>query len=334
MSSSTRSASRGLALAVIAAAVAGPVGAGEPPPSKARSRANARTAPVRLPDAGTSDARSTIPSWSIPAWLIDGGSSRAPSKVHAWITGTELPDEGNLPGRPITHPARKAPARLPDGGTRKSSAKPPISKVLPAVVRAPGAPPAKALAKVKIARAETSPQMRANPTEISDSVQTPPPTEAELRARAEFERAQRAYDLGRFEDAIVHYSRAYEAMALPPFLFNIAQCHRLLGDHAQAAFFYRRYLDLAGNPPNAPLTRELLSEMEQRQAKHERLEREAGARVRASLMTQLQHPDDLQPVYKRWWFWAAVGVVTAGMTAATIAGTQPPRTTLGTLDSR
>jgi hypothetical protein len=334
MSCSTRSASRGLALAVVAAAVAGPVRAGDPPLSKARSRSNARTAPVRLPDAGTSDARSSVPSWSIPAWLIDGGRSGAPSNVQAWITGTELPGEDNLPGRSITHPTQKVPARLRDGGTRKSTAKPPISKVRPAVARAPGAPPVKAQAKVKIARAVTSPEMRENSPELSDSVQPPPPTEAELRARAEFERAQRAYDLGRFEDAIVHYSRAYEAMALPPFLFNIAQCHRLLGDHAQAAFFYRRYLDLAGNPPNAPLTRELLSEMEQRQAKHERLEREVGARVRASLMTQAQHPDDLQPVYRKWWFWAAVGVVTAGMTAVTIAGTQPPRTTLGTLDSR
>jgi tetratricopeptide (TPR) repeat protein len=165
---------------------------------------------------------------------------------------------------------------------------------------------------------------------------TPPPalTEFEQRARTEFERAQRAYDLGRFEEAIVHYSRAYEALALPPFLFNIAQCHRLLGEYAQAAFFYRRYLDLAGNPPNAALARELLGEMEQRQSDHERLERETGARVRAALMAHPEPPEDLEPLYRRWWFWAAVGGVVAGVTAVTVASSQPSRTTLGTLDSR
>jgi tetratricopeptide (TPR) repeat protein len=166
---------------------------------------------------------------------------------------------------------------------------------------------------------------------------TPPPalTEFEQRARTEFERAQRSYDLGRFEEAIVHYSRAYEAMALPPFLFNIAQCHRLLGEYAQAAFFYRRYLDLAGNPPNAALARELLGEMEQRQSDHERLERETGARVRAALTAHPERPEDLEPLYRRWWFWAAVGGgVVAGMTAVTVVSSQPSRTTLGTLDSR
>jgi hypothetical protein len=207
----------------------------------------------------------------------------------------------------------------------------------------PGGGPKVAAAPSKQPSSETEQARAGAPTDTdggahsgsaTSSAVPPPPTESEQRARSEFERAQRAYDLGRFEEAIVHYSRAYEAMPLPPFLFNIAQCHRLLSEYAQAAFFYRRYLDLAGSPPNAPLARELLSEMEQRQKEHERLERETGARVRAALATPPPRSESFEPLYKRWWFWAAVGGTVAGITAVTVASAQPPRTTLGTLDTR
>ncbi|HZA49310.1 MAG TPA: tetratricopeptide repeat protein, partial [Myxococcaceae bacterium] len=172
-------------------------------------------------------------------------------------------------------------------------------------------------AGVKPPRAELPPDVRdaGVPSGIGLSSPQPPSPESEQLARAEFERAQRAYDLGRFETAIVHYSRAYEAMPLPALLFNIAQCHRLLGEYAQAAFFYRRYLDLAGSPSNAPLTRELLSEMEQRQSERERHERETAARATAALAMNPDGSIQSDPLYKRWWFWAAVGgAVVAGMT--------------------
>jgi hypothetical protein len=192
-------------------------------------------------------------------------------------------------------------------------------------------------AGVKLPRVEAPPDARdaGVPAGIGLTSPQPPSAESEQLARAEFERAQRAYDLGRFETAIVHYSRAYEAMPLPALLFNIAQCHRLLGEYAQAAFFYRRYLDLAGSPSNAPLTRELLSEMEQRQSERERHERDTAARASAALAMNPDGTIQSDPLYKRWWFWAAVGgAVVAGMTAVTIANNQPSQTTLGTLNGR
>jgi hypothetical protein len=267
MPCSIRSANRGLALAVITAALSGPARAGDEA---------ARTLPSPHGGAGTKSSGAPHSDTTRLARSQAGGSSAAAAEQAAKSARSES---------------------SPD-------AKPPRSDALP---------------EGNDAAVGTQP--------------TPPLTESEQRARAEFERAQRAYDLGRFEEAIVHYSRAYEAMALPAFLFNIAQCHRLLGEYAQAAFFYRRYLDLAGNPPNAALARELLSEMEQRQSERERLERETGARVRAAL--QKPRPEDLQePIFRRWWFWAAVGGVVAGMTAVTVASTQPRQTTLGTLDNR
>jgi len=49
-------------------------------------------------------------------------------------------------------------------------------------------------------------------------------TEAKLL----FKRAQLAYKLGKFENALGEYSKAYEMLPLPGFLFNIGQCHRQL----------------------------------------------------------------------------------------------------------
>lgn len=61
-------------------------------------------------------------------------------------------------------------------------------------------------------------------------------------AKRHFERGTRAYNLGRFEQAIDHFEQAYEAHPAPVFLFNIAQAHRLAGHCDKATFFYRRFL--------------------------------------------------------------------------------------------
>lgn len=62
-------------------------------------------------------------------------------------------------------------------------------------------------------------------------------------ARTYFELGNRAYNLGRFDEAVQHFSRAYEAHPSPVFLFNIAQAHRLSDACRKAVFFYRRFLD-------------------------------------------------------------------------------------------
>jgi len=49
----------------------------------------------------------------------------------------------------------------------------------------------------------------------------------EAEGRAHFGKAQTAYKLGQYEEAIREYEAAYRAMPEPAFLFNIAQAHRL-----------------------------------------------------------------------------------------------------------
>ena len=149
-----------------------------------------------------------------------------------------------------------------------------------------------------------------------------PVASAEQQARAEFERGQRQYDLARFDRAIGHYSRAYELLPLPAFLFNIAQCHRQLGEYRKAAFFYRRYLDTAESPPNAEVARTLLKEVEAQAPPGPVATRDEPAGPRT-------------PLLKRKWFWVtAAGVVVAGAAAGAIYATRPEPTTLGTVNAR
>lgn len=91
--------------------------------------------------------------------------------------------------------------------------------------------------------------------------------DAETRARQHFAEGTVAYDLGEFQKALQAYGEAYRLAPRPALLFNVAQCHRQLGQYERAAFFYRRYLYLAGqDADDAGLARELLAEMEQKAA--------------------------------------------------------------------
>jgi tetratricopeptide (TPR) repeat protein len=82
----------------------------------------------------------------------------------------------------------------------------------------------------------------------------------EKEARAHFDRAERAFNLRRFDEALAGYQAAYEALPLPAFLFNIAQCHRNLGNRDQAIFFYQRYLTLDPEAPNRRIVEDLIAE--------------------------------------------------------------------------
>lgn len=61
-------------------------------------------------------------------------------------------------------------------------------------------------------------------------------------ARAEVQKAQVHYKLGRFDQALEAYSRAYEMFSAPALLFNIGQCHRNLKNYERALFFFEGYL--------------------------------------------------------------------------------------------
>jgi tetratricopeptide (TPR) repeat protein len=91
-------------------------------------------------------------------------------------------------------------------------------------------------------------------------------------ARGLYEKGQRQYDLGHFSDALRLFESAYETKAAPALLFNIAQCHRLLGNLRNAAVVYRSFLRADPENQSAARARELLAQVD------EQLRKQSSAR--------------------------------------------------------
>ncbi len=85
------------------------------------------------------------------------------------------------------------------------------------------------------------------------------PPAKKAKAQKLFEEAEKQYYLGRFAKALQLYSKAYELAPLPGFLFNIGQCHRMMGNFSRAVFFYRGYLR-ATDAANRAVVEKLIEE--------------------------------------------------------------------------
>jgi tetratricopeptide (TPR) repeat protein len=189
---------------------------------------------------------------------------------------------------------------------------------------------------------------------------------AREEARRHSQQAEIQYNLGRFDEALAEYSRAYELFPHPAFLFNIGQCHRELGRCERALFFFDGYLREQPDASNRELVEELIGECRETLAR----EADAGpASGEGAPPPQVEPPEPpptvapqpsaidaasegdaggtdearpRRPVYRQWWFWTVLGVVVAGaVTAGTVVGVtmQQPETYLpagsaGTVDWR
>lgn len=82
-------------------------------------------------------------------------------------------------------------------------------------------------------------------------------------AKALYDEGQAEYNLGHFQQALEKYEGAYKIKPIPALLFNIAQCHRQLGDMRSAATTYKAYLRTASDKdPNRAKAETLLAEVE------------------------------------------------------------------------
>ena len=82
-------------------------------------------------------------------------------------------------------------------------------------------------------------------------------------AKAHYEAATRLYDIKEWAKALDEYKAAYLSKPDPAFLFNIGQCYRKLGKHAQALDFYREYLKKTDtDDPNRASVETRVREME------------------------------------------------------------------------
>jgi len=147
-------------------------------------------------------------------------------------------------------------------------------------------------------------------------------------ARRHFAKGDKLFALGRFEEALGHYEKAYEAKPLAGFLFNIAQCHRNLGHIDEAIFSYRKYLTEQPDAENRDQVEQQITELEE-----ERDRRKTDV-VIAPPPTVRKPAPGKKPIYARWWFWGGVAAV-AGAGAGTyllMRGGDAPPTDLGNVD--
>ena len=70
----------------------------------------------------------------------------------------------------------------------------------------------------------------------------PRPAKAAKRAKRMEKVGKVAYKNERYDDAIIAFKAAYEALPKPKFLYNLARCHEKKGALAEAARHYERYL--------------------------------------------------------------------------------------------
>ena len=97
----------------------------------------------------------------------------------------------------------------------------------------------------------------------------PAPPKAEVAqtdgeaAKALFVQGQSEYDLGHFQEALTLFEQAYKKKNVAALLYNIAQCHRQLGDLKMARTTYKAFLAKQPGSQFAPLAKEKLAEVEQ-----------------------------------------------------------------------
>jgi tetratricopeptide (TPR) repeat protein len=143
-------------------------------------------------------------------------------------------------------------------------------------------------------------------------------------ARRHFERGEKLFALGKFDDALEEYQTAFDAKPLPGFLYNIGQCFRNLGDLDQAIFSFKKYLRLEPEAENKEAVERLISDLEEQKAKGE-----------GEKFVRRKPKQESKPVYKKWWFWTGVGAVvvggSVGIYAASSGGSGPPMTDLGNI---
>ncbi len=90
----------------------------------------------------------------------------------------------------------------------------------------------------------------------------PPPDASVEEARAAYDKGSTEFDLGHYKSALASFEKAFTLRHVPALLFNIAQCHRLLGEMKEAATVYRSFLAKDPNNARAQQARVLLAQVE------------------------------------------------------------------------
>ncbi len=158
-------------------------------------------------------------------------------------------------------------------------------------------------------------------------------------AKKHYARGEKLFALGKFDKALDEYQQAFDAKPLPDFLYNIGQCYRNLGDLEQAIFSFKKYLQLAPDASDRDKVQKLIDDLE---AKRERTEGTKLVPPPEQPPPQQQAPTPKPPpappprvaIYKTWWFWTGVAVVSVAGSVGIYEATKssPPGTDLGNIN--
>src|SRR5262249_3013755 len=69
------------------------------------------------------------------------------------------------------------------------------------------------------------------------------PAAAADDAATHYKKGRSLYNVSEYRAALDEFKQAYVLHEDPAFLYNIAQCHRQLGNHREAITFYKRFLN-------------------------------------------------------------------------------------------
>ena len=170
------------------------------------------------------------------------------------------------------------------------------------------------------------------------------------QARVHYERGRSFFEVDEYRKAIPEFKAAHVQKPDPAFLYNIAECHRRLGEVADALAFYRRFLATApAGDRTRPIVEQRIAELgtvadDSKPAATEATPAGAGGlalnppppggdppAVVIEQPAQTPAPQ-ARPFYTRPWFLATVGAVVVA-TAIAIWGLsrapEPPDTALG-----
>ena len=81
-------------------------------------------------------------------------------------------------------------------------------------------------------------------------------------AQAHYKKGRSLYNISEYRAALDEFKQAYVEHEDPAFLYNIAQCHRQLGNYPEAITFYKRFLNESPKAPNRKEIQRHISELE------------------------------------------------------------------------
>jgi tetratricopeptide (TPR) repeat protein len=139
------------------------------------------------------------------------------------------------------------------------------------------------------------------------------PVETET-AREHALKAQRLFDLGKYDGAIEEYQAAYNLKAVPSLLFNIGQCHRLAGHLDLAVVYYKDYL--ARTPKGGAKRDEIEEEIGKLEAEIAAQKEKERQEALAKVQPKIEPPPKVEPPPSHALRKAGIGLLAAGVLVA------------------